>query len=197
MKKSNINCAPGSCTSDDRMAIFPGDRIETGKKAKVSIILNDGTALVIYERSDITIYSIYSQKEKTLASIFSDFGKFKIIQNNSLIDTSLTVKTRNALIKSVCSSLSIVSSENETGIFVYKGEAGFANTDPSIQDAYIVKSGFESFLQKSTPPSLPVKVKIDARSSWHNKYFISEDNSHIIRYSGRKGPVDWFFTNKK
>ena len=69
---------------------------------------------------------------KTLTNIFSDYGKFKIIQQNDYLETSLVFKTKTSIIKSVCSTYNLIASETETGIFVYKGEAGFANIDPSI-----------------------------------------------------------------
>ncbi len=197
MKKSNINCSSGNCTEKSKLSVYPGDRIETGDKSSVSVMLNDGTAVIIYERSDVTLFSIFNMKEKTLTSIYSDYGKFKIIQKNSLVDASLVVKTRNAIIKSVCATINVIAAESESGLFVYKGEAGFASIDPSVPDAYVVKSGYESFLKKNSPPALPKNVNIDIRSSWQNRYFITKDRDSIVRYDGLKGPVDWFFTDKK
>lgn len=113
------------------------------------------------------------------------------------MDASLVFKTRTAIIKSVCVTMNIISSNVETGIFVYKGEAGFANIDPSIIDAFIVKSGFETFLQKNSPPLTPGKVQISLRSSWLQRYYLTKDKERIIIYGKKSGPADWFFIDKK
>jgi len=194
--KTNLNCESEDCKSSD-LSIYPGDRIVTGKKSDVSILLNDGTAIEVLEKSDIIIFSILNKRDKTLTNIFSDYGKFKIIQQNDFLDASLVFKTRTAIIKSVCSTLYIISGAGETGIFVYKGEAGFANIDPSIINAYAIKSGYESFLKKNIPPVTPGPVQITLRSSWLKRHFLTKDNDKILKYDKQSGAVDWFFIEKK
>lgn len=196
VKKSNINCDSADC-SHDNILIFPGDRIETDRKSSASILLNDGTAIELNEKSDLIIFSIINKRDKTLTSIFSDYGKFKIIQENDYFDASLVVKTRTAIIKSVSSSMSIITGSDETGIFVYKGEAGFANIDPSIIEAYVIKNGYESFLKKSLPPSTPANVQITLRTSWLKRHFLTKDNERILKYNKTNGAADWFFIEKK
>ena len=61
--KTNINCETDNCNQDN-ILIHPGDRILTGKKSEVYILLNDGTALEILEKSDIIIFSIVDKKNK-------------------------------------------------------------------------------------------------------------------------------------
>jgi len=196
IKKTNINCDSDNCKSDDN-SIYPGDRIITGIKSELSIILKDGTAIEVLEKSDIIIFSILNRKNKTLTDIFSDYGKFKIIQQNDFMDASLVFKSKNAVIKSVCATMNIISGKSQTGLFVYKGEAGFANIDPSIIDAFIVKSGYESFLNKYSPPAIPRQVQISLRSSWLNRHYLTKDNDKIINYDKKNGPADWFFIDKK
>lgn len=196
LKKSNINCDSDDCSRDSYL-VFPGDRFETGKKSSASILLNDGTAIELLEKSDLIIFSIINKREKTLTSIFSDFGKFKIIQENDYFDASLVIKTRTAIIKSVSASMSIITGFDETGIFVYKGEAGFANIDPSIIEAYVIKNGYESFLKKSAPPSIPANVQITLRTSWLKRHFLTKDNERILKYNKTNGAADWFFIEKK
>ena len=193
--KSNLNC-DSNCKSDSPF-IFPGDRITTGKKSSAEIILNDGTSIQIQERSDIIIYNIISKKSKAPTGIYSDHGKFKIIQQNSFLKTSMIFKTRTAIIKSVCSSMSVIAGGSETGIFVYHGEAGFASIDPSIIKAYIVKSGHESFIRKKRAPLNPVTVPVSLRLSWLQRYFLSEDLDKIIRVNKKGSAVEWFFSEKK
>jgi len=149
------------------------------------------------ENSDLIIFSIINKRDKTLTSIFSDYGSFKIIQENDLSETSLVIKTRTAIIKSVSASMSIITGSSETGMFVYKGEAGFANIDPSIIEAYVVKSGQESFLKKTTPPAAPAEVDITLRTSWLKRHFLTKDKDRILKYDKKNGPVDWFFIEKK
>jgi len=196
VKKTNINCDTNDCKSND-LLIYPGDRIITGKKSEAEIILNDGTAIEILERSDIIIFNIINKREKNLTNIFSDYGKFKIIQQNDFLEASLIFKTRTAIIKSVCATINIISGSTDTGIFIYKGEAGFANIDPSIIDAYVIKSGYESFLKKGSPPAAPHEVELTLRTSWLERYFLTKDNSQIVKYDKKGGPADWFFIKKK
>jgi len=196
IKKTNINCDSDNCKTDI-LSINPGDRIITGKKSEAYILLNDGTAIEVLEQSDIIIYSLVNKKDKTLTNLFSDYGKFKIIQQNDLMDTSLVFKTRTGIIKSVCATMSIITGSSETAIFVYKGEAGFANIDPSIIKAYVIKNGYESFLKKSIPPLTPEKVQISLRSSWLKRHFLTRDNESIVKYNKKSGLTDWFFIEKK
>ncbi len=196
IKKTNLNCESEDCKSDD-ISIYPGDRIVTGKKSEISIMLNDGTAIEILEMSDLIIFSIVNRRNKTLTNLFSDYGKFKIIQQNDFMDASLVFKSRTAIIKSVCATMNIISANSEAGVFIYKGEAGFANIDPSIIDAFVVKSGFESFLKKNTPPTTPGVVPISLRSSWLQRFYLTNDNDKIINYDKKSGPADWFFIDKK
>lgn len=195
-KKTNINCDSDKCKSDE-ILIYPGDRIITGKKSASSIMLNDGTGIEILENSDIIIFSLVNRRDKTLTNLFSDYGKFKIIQQNDFMDASMVFKTRTAIIESVCSTINIISGSSETGIFVYKGEAGFANIDPSIIDAYVVKSGYESFLKKDTPPAKPREVRISLHSSWLKRLFLTKDMDRILKYDKKSSAVDWFFIDKK
>lgn len=196
VKKTNINCSTEDCRSDS-IIIYPGDRIVTGNKSEVSILLNDGTAIELLDNSDVIIFSIMNKKEKTLTNIFSDYGKIKIIQNNNFFDASLILKTRTAIIKSVCATMNIITGFNETGIFVYKGEAGFANIDPSIVDAYVIKNGFESFLKKNSLPAVPVEVQITLRTSWLKRHFLTKNYERILKYNKTNSPADWFFIEKK
>jgi hypothetical protein len=196
VKKTNINCDTDECVRDN-LLIYPGDRIETGKKSSVSILLNDGTSVELHEKSDLIILSIINKRDKTLTSIFSDYGKFKIIQENDFFDASLVVKTRTAIIKSVSASMSIITGSDETGIFVYKGEAGFANIDPAVIEAYVIQSGYESFLKRNTPPLTPVKVQKTLRTSWIMRHFLTKENEKILRYNKTNGAADWFFIEKK
>ena len=196
VKKTNINCDSGNCTSEEH-TIYPGDRIITGKKSGAEILLNDGTAVELLENSDIIIFNLLNRNDKTLTNLFSDYGKFKIIQQNSFLEATLVFKTRTSIIKSVCATIDIISAASETGIFVYKGEAGFANIDPSIIKAYVVKEGFESFLKKSFPPMNPVEIDITLQSSWLKRHFLTKDNDKILKYDKKSGPADWFFIDKK
>lgn len=195
VKKSNINCDDKNCGNDGTV-IFAGDRITTGKKSSAEIILHDGTAIRVYENSDIIINNILSKKNKTPTGIFSDYGKFKIIQQNDFLETSLIFKTRTAVIKSVCSSMSVITGNKETGIFIYKGEAGFASIDPSIIEAFIIKSGYESFLEKKHPPVKPHAVPVSLRLSWLQRHFLSPDLDRIFRVNKKDSAIEWFFIEK-
>lgn len=177
--------------------IYPGDRIITGNRSKAEIMLKDGTAIEIMEKSDLIIFSIINRKEKTLTNIFSDYGKFKVIQQNNFLDTSLIFKTGTSIIKSVSATMYIISATEETGLFLYKGEAGFANIDPSLIEAYVVKNGYESFLKKGSPPAPPKEVELTMRSSWLERFFLTKDKRRIIMYEKKGGPADWFFIKKK
>ena len=106
------------------------------------------------------------------------------------MEASLVFKSRTAIIKSVCATMNIITGNLETGIFVYKGEAGFANIDPSLINAFVIKSGYESFLKKNSIPSAPAEVEIYLRSSWLEIYFLTKDHDRIIKYDKKSGAVE-------
>jgi len=196
LKKTNINCEKGSC-SDRKDEIYPGERIITGKNSKCNILLNDGTAIILYDYSDILISKVRLRDREKPTTINFESGRIKIIQKNSYLDTSLIIKTAVAIIKSVNSELSIVTVENETALFVYSGEAGFANINPSVVEAFLLGEGDESFIFKDTPPSRPVSVKRILRGSWLNRHFVSADRKKILIYDKRSGVADWPFINNE
>ena len=194
-QKTNINFT-GSSTVKNGRKILPGDRIKTGKNTLLQIRLKDGTALKILDSSDIIIYSIKLRERDKATKIFAEYGKFKILQNNRYMESSLTVETKNSIIKSVNSHLYLITSRKETGLLVYKGEAGFANSDPSLTKAYIVKQGDEVFIEQMKNPELPSHVKSSYRSSWLSKFSISPDKSNIIKHRENQGLLDWLFQKK-
>ena len=93
--------------------------------------------------------------------------------------------------------MSVITGNSETGIFVYEGEAGFASIDPSILTAFIIKSGYESFLKKKQPPAKPDQVPVSLRVSWLQRHFISDDFDRILRRDKKASAVEWFFVEKK
>lgn len=196
VKKTNINCESEECNRDNKR-VYPGDRIVTGKKSSAAVLLDEGTAIVIDENSDVIIFSIMDKKNKTLTDIYAEYGKLKVIQQNDFLNVSLVIKTRTAVIKSVCATINIISAGRETGIFTYKGETGFANIDPSIIEAYAIKSGYESYIRRGEPPTDPVEVDVTLRSSWLERHFLSKNRDRILIYNRNGGPADWFFIQKK
>ena len=172
VKKTNINCEKGTCGNRSD-AIYPGERIITGKNSKSSIILDDGTAIILYENYDILIEKVRLHGREKPTTINLDSGRAKIIQKNSYLDTSLVIKTAVAIIKSVNAELSVVTAADETALFVYKGEAGFANASPSVVEAFLLAGGDESFVLKDSPPSRPVKVSAVLRGSWLGRHLVS------------------------
>ena len=196
VKKTNINCEKGACGNrwDD---VYPDERIITGTNSKSSIILDDGTAIILYENSDILIEKVRLSGKEKPTTINFEYGRAKIIQKNSYLDTSLVIKTAVAIIKSVNAGLSVVTATDETALFVYKGEAGFANASPPVVEAFLLAGGDESFVSKDSPPSRPVKVSAVLRGSWINRHFVSADRKKILKY-GKKGSVaDWLFINNE
>ncbi len=192
-RKSNLNCQDNGC---DNQVIRRGDRIRTGPDSKVQVLLNDGTGIIIYERSDVYFNDVIRPGRKKPTEIYTEYGKYKIIQNNSFLETSLVIKTGNSLVKSVNATFCIIAALNETAIFVYSGEAGFASIENSISNAYIIKEGEESLIRAGSRPSVPVKVKTSMQGSWLSRHVISKNKKYILRSSIEKGPLDWPFTEK-
>lgn len=192
MKKTNINCTGEDCSKSTK-TINPGERILTAKNSKVDIMLNDHTALTIYEKSDVIFNRIRTTERDKPTEIFIERGKVKIIQSNSFMDTALIVKTPVAIVKSVCSRFSIVSGTEETVIFVYSGETGFAGLTPSKDRAFILSDGDESSVLKGESPKQPVKVERILRSSWLGRHIVSEDSIRVLRYNKESGPAEWPF----
>lgn len=189
IKKTNLNCTDEKCGKD--IFIYKGDRIKTGNNSRVQILLSDGTGILVYERSDIIINNIKSGDNKKPTSLYAEYGRFKIIQDNNYMDTSLVITTKNCIVKSVCSTFCFAAAENESGILVLSGEAGFASTSSSVSAAYIIKTGEESFIKSGNPPSVPVRVTAVMQSSWLSRMVLSKDRKRILQSGIDKRAVDW------
>lgn len=192
-EKTNLNCQGKEC---DNLVIRKGDRIRTGRDSKVQVLLSDGTGIIIYERSDIIFNNVISDGRKKPTDIYAGYGKFKFIQNNNYLETSLVIKTGNSLVKSVNATFCLIAASKESAIFVYSGEAGFASIESSVSNAYIIKEGEESYIVNGSKPSVPVKVKSSLHGSWLSRRILSKDKKRIIRSRIENGPADWPFTEK-
>lgn len=192
-EKTNLNCQGKGC---DNMFIRRGDRIRTGRESKVQVMLTDGTGIIIYERSDIIFNYVISEGRKKPTDIYAGYGKFKIIQNNNFLETSLVIKTANSLVKTVNATFCLMAAENESAIFVNSGEAGFASIESSILDAYIITEGEEAYIITGSKPSIPVKVKPGLHGSWLSRRILSKDKKRILRSKIDTGPMDWPFIEK-
>jgi len=191
IKKTNINCQEKSCSKTQ--TISRGERIITSKDSAAQILLNDGTAIIIFEKSDIIISRIKLRERDKPTEIYIERGKIKVIQDNSFTEASLIIKTPVAVIKSVKSEISIATGTCESAVFVYTGEAGVASNFPSVDRAYIVKAGYETFIKKENPPSRPVEVKKLLQGSWIGRTVISQDNCRVKIYNRETSIVDWPF----
>jgi len=192
-EKTNLNCPGRGC---DNMVIRRGDRIRTGRDSRVQVMLTDGTGIIIYERSDIIFNYVIGTGRKKPTDIYAGYGKFKFIQSNNYLETSLVVKTGNSLVKTVNATFCFIAAGKESAIFVYSGEAGFASIESSISDAYIIKEGEESYILAGSKPSIPVKVKSGLHGSWLSRRILSKDKKRILRSKIDNGPMDWPFIEK-
>lgn len=192
-EKTNLNCQDKKC---DTIVIRKGDRIRTGRDSKVQVLLNDGTGIIIYERSDIIFNNVITAGRKKPTDVYAEYGKFKFIQKNNYLETSLVVKTNNSLVKTVNATFCFISAGNESAIFVYSGEAGFASIESSISHAYIIRESEESYIRTGSKPSVPVKVRSGLHGSWLSRRILSRDKKRILGSSIDNGPADWPFIEK-
>lgn len=192
-EKTNLNCRDKKC---DSSVIRKGDRIRTGRDSKMQVMLSDGTGIIIYERSDIMFNNVITAGRKKPTDIYAEYGKFKFIQNNSYLETSLVIKTGNSVVKTVNATFCLIAAGNESAIFVYSGEAGFASIESSISHAYIIKEGEESYIRTGSKPSVPLKVKSRLHGSWLSRRILSRDKKRILNSNIENGPVDWPFIEK-
>lgn|GEM_PF-666970 len=192
-EKSSLNCQGSECHT---MVIRRGDRIRTGRDSKAQVMLNDGTGIIIYERSDIIFNFVIRPGRKKPTDIYVGYGKFKFIQNNNYLETSLVVRTANSIIKSVNATFCLVAAGRESAIFVYSGEAGFASTESSVSEAFVIKTGEESYISSGSKPSVPARVASTLHGSWLSRRFLSRDKKRILLSKIDNGPVDWPFIEK-
>ncbi len=192
IKRININCADADCGSKSRN-ITPGERIKTAKKSSVRILLKDGTAVIIHENSDLIINRVRLTERDRPTELYLEKGKIQVIQKNRFLDTSLVIKTPVSITKSVNSEISIVTGRDETAVFVYSGEAGFAGINPSKDKAFILTGGDESFVKRDDSPAAPQKVDKILRTSWLGRLLISEDSRRVLVYRKEGRPADWPF----
>jgi len=192
ISKTNINCTGSDCKNTGSK-IYPGERIITSKGSRAKILLNDGTAILIYGRSDVIISRVRLTERHRPSEILLEKGTLKIIQKNSFLDVSLTVKTPVSVIKTVNSVINVVTGLDETALFVYSGEAGFAGLIPSRDKAFVLEEGYESSVKRGESPSRPVKVSRILRSSWLGRHLLSGDSRRVLKYNKKSGTADWPF----
>jgi len=192
IKRVNINCDEKDCNIIHK-TIRQGERIKTAKGSSVRLLLKDGTAIVLHGNSDLIISKVRLRERDKPTELFLEKGKIQVIQKNSFLDTSLVIKTPVSITKSVNSEINIISGSDETAIFVYSGEAGFAGLNPAKDKAFILNSGDESFVKREESPESPVKVDKILRASWLGRHILSEDSRRILSYKKEGGPSDWPF----
>lgn len=192
IKRININCTAEDCNIKSRN-ISQGERIKTAKGSAVRILLKEGTAIIMHENSDLIISKARLRERDKPTELYLEKGKIQVIQKNRFLETSLVIKTPVSITKSVNSEISIITGRDETAVFVYSGEAGFAGINPSKDEAFILSSGAESFVKRDESPSSPVSVQKILRTSWLGRHIISEDSRRVLIYRKEGRPADWPF----
>ena len=155
-EKSSLNCQGSECHT---MVIRRGDRIRTGRDSKAQVMLNDGTGIIIYERSDIIFNFVIRPGRKKPTDIYVGYGKFKFIQNNNYLETSLVVRTANSIIKSV----------NATFCLVQPGANPQYLSIPVKQDSPALKAQYlkHSLLKRGRNRTFPPVLNPQSRPEWH------------------------------
>ncbi len=188
----------GTYISEEKtLYIKSKDLVSIAQNSSMDILLNDGTALRFHgPASAVIVHSKSGQGDlPTYIKIF--YGRIKIIQRNSYLKHSLTVITKNSIIKSVNSSFDMVSSLKKDIILSRSGQFGIANIKEVLNTALIVKSGYLVTVDESAAPYITGYLERKNRKSWIFSHSISDNNEHITEYKTENGIVEWMLSPLK
>lgn len=172
------------------------DRIRTGRKSFVSIILNDGSTLFIREISVVHVQNIRLSDTGQPTRIEMFTGKLRVIAAKTLKGQGMFVATPTAIAGVRGTDFGIIATQLETRVVVFNGEVEVANKDRNILKSYIVRDREETRVVFQQPPETPVVVPDDVLSKWFDTYFIDEKRNVIIKRKQEGGIIDQILRKK-
>lgn len=172
------------------------DKIRTGRKSFVSIILNDGCKLFIREISVLYVQDIRLKETDQPTKIQMITGKLRVIAAKTMKGNSVIVYTPTAIAGVRGTDFGIIATQFETKVVVFKGEVEVANREKNILKSYILKDREETRVAYQQPPEEPVVVPDYLLPKWFDSYIIDEKRNVIIKVKQEEGLLDQLLRKK-
>ena len=166
---------------EEGTVIDGNDKIRTGRKSFVSIVLNDGSKLFIREISVLYVHDIKLNLTDQPTRIQIITGKLRVIAAKTMKGNSLVVYTPTAIAGVRGTDFGIIATQLETRVVIFQGKVEVANKDKNILKSYILKDREETKVTYQQPPEAPVVVPDYILSKWFDIYSIDEKKNIIIK----------------
>ncbi|HOR94504.1 MAG TPA: FecR family protein [Spirochaetota bacterium] len=166
---------------EEGTVIDGNDKIRTGRKSFVSIVLNDGSKLFIREISVLYVQDIKLKLTDQPTRIQIITGKLRVIAAKTMKGNSLVVYTPTAIAGVRGTDFGIIATQLETRVVIFQGNVEVANKDKNILKSYILKDREETKITYQQPPEAPVVVPDYILSKWFDTYSIDEKKNIIIK----------------
>jgi len=166
---------------EEGTVIDGNDKIRTGRKSFVSIVLNDGSKLFIREISVLYVHDIKLNLTDQPTRIQIITGKLRVIAAKTMKGNSLVVYTPTAIAGVRGTDFGVIATQLETRVVIFQGKVEVANKDKNILKSYILKDREETKVTYQEPPEAPVVVPDYILSKWFDIYSIDEKTNIIIK----------------
>ncbi|HQL42953.1 MAG TPA: FecR family protein [Spirochaetota bacterium] len=166
---------------EEGTVIDGNDKIRTGRKSFVSIVLNDGSKLFIREISVLYVHDIKLNLTDQPTRIQIITGKLRVIAAKTMKGNSVVVYTPTAIAGVRGTDFGIIATQLETRVVIFQGKVEVANKDKNILKSYILKDREETKVTYQQPPEAPVVVPDYILSKWFDIYSIDEKTNIIIK----------------
>jgi len=181
---------------EEGTVIDGNDKIRTGRKSFVSIVLNDGSKLFIREISVLYVQDIKLKLTDQPTRIQIITGKLRVIAAKTMKGNSLVVYTPTAIAGVRGTDFGIIATQLETRVVIFQGNVEVANKDKNILKSYILKDREETKVTYQQPPEAPVVVPDYILSKWFDTYSIDEKKNIIIKRKQEDGLLDRLLRKK-
>jgi len=181
---------------EEGTVIDGNDKIRTGRKSFVSIVLNDGSKLFIREISVLYVQDIKLKLTDQPTRIQIITGKLRVIAAKTMKGNSLVVYTPTAIAGVRGTDFGIIATQLETRVVIFQGNVEVANKDKNILKSYILKDREETKITYQQPPEAPVVVPDYILSKWFDTYSIDEKKNIIIKRKQEDGLLDRLLRKK-
>ncbi len=172
------------------------DKIRTGRKSFVAVILNDGSKLFVREISVLYVQDVRVKDANQPTKIQMITGKLRVIAAKTMKGNSVIVYTPTAIAGVRGTDFGIIATQFETKIVVFRGEVEVANRDTNILKSYILKDREETRVTYQQPPEEPVTVPDYMLPKWFDSYIIDEKRNVIIKIKQEEGLIDQLLRKK-
>ncbi len=173
-------------------------KIRTGLKSYVEILLNDNTKIFMRELSVIQIGSLRMKSDDPPAKIIFNIGKIRININKRISGRNMVIKTGSAVIgvKDMETDIAVITTNYETKAAVFEGRVDIASSNRDILKFYDLKKKEESGSQLNTPPTEPVILPQEILDYWLDYYDI-DDRRIMIKGREDGGIIDYLLRKRK